>query len=114
MKDLKLPDGRDRLVRRGHGPLRTIQTGIGPVEVARAKIRDRGAAGAGERITFTSAILPLWATDEEPGRFVAGALPTGHLDRRLPGCAWSLAGQGCPELVAGGDFPADVGVAKRV
>ena len=37
------------------------QTGIGPVEVARAKIRDRGAAGDGERIRFSSAILPLWA-----------------------------------------------------
>lgn len=61
MKDLKLLDGRDRLVRHGHGPVRTIQTGIGPVEVARGMIRDRGAAGDGERIRFTSAILPLWA-----------------------------------------------------
>ncbi|HEX4158841.1 MAG TPA: IS256 family transposase [Rhizomicrobium sp.] len=61
MKDLKLADGRDRFVRHGHGPERTIQTGIGAVEVARVKIRDRGAAGDGERIRFTSAILPLWA-----------------------------------------------------
>ena len=60
MKDLKLADGRDRLVRHGHGPARTIQTGIGPVEVERVKIRDRGAAD-GKRIRFTSAILPLWA-----------------------------------------------------
>jgi transposase-like protein len=61
MKDLKLADGRDRVVRHGHGPERTIQTGIGPVEVRRAKIRDRGAAGDSERIRFTSALLPLWA-----------------------------------------------------
>jgi putative transposase len=61
MKDLKLADGRDRLVRHGHGPERAIQTGIGPVEVSRVKIRDRGAAREGERIRFTSAILPLWA-----------------------------------------------------
>lgn len=61
MKELKLRDGRDRLVRHGHGPERTIQTGIGAVEVARVKIRDRGAASDGERIRFTSAILPLWA-----------------------------------------------------
>jgi transposase-like protein len=61
MKDLKLPDGRGRLVRHGHGPERTIQTGIGGVEVARVKIRDRAAAEDGERIRFTSAILPLWA-----------------------------------------------------
>ena len=61
MNDLKLADGRDRVVRHGHGPERTIQTGIGPVEVARVKIRDREPAGDGERIRFTSAILPLWA-----------------------------------------------------
>jgi putative transposase len=61
MKDLKLADGRARVVRHGYGPARTIQTGIGPVEVARAKIRDRGEAGDGERIRFSSAILPLWA-----------------------------------------------------
>ena len=28
MKDLKLTDGRDRLVRHGHGPTRAIQTGM--------------------------------------------------------------------------------------
>jgi putative transposase len=61
VKDLKLDDGRARVVRHGYGPARTIATGIGPVEVARAKIRDRGAAGDGERIRFSSAILPLWA-----------------------------------------------------
>ena len=57
MRDLKLPDGRERLVRHGHGPERPIQTGIGPVEVRRVKIRDRGATGA-DRIRFTSALLP--------------------------------------------------------
>src|SRR5215210_3367564 len=61
MKGLKLADGRDRLVRHGHGAVRMIQTGIGAVEVARVKIRDRAAATDGERIRFTSAILPLWA-----------------------------------------------------
>lgn len=60
MKDLKLADGRDRVVRHGHGPEREIQTGIGPVAVSRVKLRDRGA-GAGERIRFTSALVPLWA-----------------------------------------------------
>jgi len=61
MKDLRLPDGRDRLVRHGHGPERQVQTGIGPVEVQRVKLRDRGADEAGERIRFTSTILPRWA-----------------------------------------------------
>ena len=60
-KDLKLPDGRDRVVRHGHGPQRTIQTGVGPVEVRRAKVRDRGEAGAAEKIRFSSSIVPKWA-----------------------------------------------------
>ena len=61
MKDMRLPDGRDRLVRHGHGPERLVQTGIGPVEVRRVKLRDRGASEGAECIRFTSAILPRWA-----------------------------------------------------
>jgi putative transposase len=57
----KLADGRDRFVRHGRGPERTIRTGIGPVEVRRVKIRDRGTGETGERVRFTSAILPRWA-----------------------------------------------------
>lgn len=44
--ELTLPDGRARLVRHGYGPARQIQTGIGPVEVARPKVRDRSGCGA--------------------------------------------------------------------
>jgi putative transposase len=67
MKDTRLADGRERLVRHGYGPERLVQTGIGPVAVQRVKLRDRGAdAGTGgeagaERIRFTSALLPRWA-----------------------------------------------------
>jgi putative transposase len=61
MKGARLPDGRDRVVRHGHAPERLVQTGIGPVAVRRAKLRDRGAGGGAERIRFTSAILPRWA-----------------------------------------------------
>src|SRR3712207_2545330 len=61
MQDLRLPDGRARLVRHGHGPERQIQTGIGPVPVSRVRIRDRGATGAENRIRFASTILPKWA-----------------------------------------------------
>ena len=46
-KDVKLPDGHDRVVRHGHEPERAIQTGIGPVAVRRAKVRDRGSGGRG-------------------------------------------------------------------
>jgi putative transposase len=59
--DLKLPDGRDRVVRHGHGPRRVIQTGVGPVEIRQAKVRDRGDVGAEAKIRFTSLILPKWA-----------------------------------------------------
>ncbi len=61
MKDTRLADGRERLVRHGHGPEREVQTGIGPVAVQRVRLRDRGVGEADERIRFTSAILPRWA-----------------------------------------------------
>ena len=51
--------GRRRLVRNGHAPERRLQTGIGPVEVRRPRVRDRGD-GAGPPIRFTSAILPAY------------------------------------------------------
>ena len=61
MKGERLVDGRDRVVRHGLGPVREIQTGIGPVAVQRVKLRDRGADAGSERIRFTSALLPPWA-----------------------------------------------------
>jgi putative transposase len=61
MQELRLPNGRARVVRHGHGPERLVQTGIGPVPVRRVKVRDRGAPSASERIRFTSALLPRWA-----------------------------------------------------
>ncbi len=51
--------GRRRLVRNGHAPERAIQTGIGPVEVRRPKVRDRAAEGDAP-IRFSSAILPAY------------------------------------------------------
>jgi putative transposase len=62
MQQERLADGRARVVRHGHGPERTIQTGIGPVPIRRVRLRDRATGTAGHaRITFTSAILPRWA-----------------------------------------------------
>jgi len=58
--DLTTDDGRRRLVRHGHLPERTIQTGIGPVEVRQPRIRDRGAA-EGDHIRFSPTILPSYA-----------------------------------------------------
>jgi transposase-like protein len=59
--DLKLPDGRQRIVRHGHGPEREVQTGIGPIGVKKPKVRDRGEVPSEEKIRFISTILPRWA-----------------------------------------------------
>src|SRR4051812_36203449 len=37
-KGLRLPDGRERVVRHGHGPERFVQTGIGPVPVRQVRL----------------------------------------------------------------------------
>ena len=52
--------GRRRLVRNGHAPERRLQTGIGPLEVRRPKLRDRGSVADSEPIRFTSAVLPAY------------------------------------------------------
>ena len=56
-----LPDGRQRLVRHGYGPERSIQTGIGALDVRRPKVRDRATGQEEDKVRFTSAILPKWA-----------------------------------------------------
>ena len=57
-----LPDGRQRVVRHGQAPERSIQTGIGALDVRRPKVRDRAVDVTDEKkIRFTSAILPKWA-----------------------------------------------------
>jgi transposase-like protein len=50
----KLPDGRQVVVRNGYLPERTIQTGLGDVDIKVPKVRDRSGSG----IHFTSALLP--------------------------------------------------------
>jgi len=61
MAERRLADGRARFVRHGHGPERTIQSGIGSVAVQRVKVRDRAPAEGERRVRFTSRILPRWA-----------------------------------------------------
>jgi transposase-like protein len=53
---LKDTAGHKQVVRNGHLPERTIQTGLGPIEVQQPRVRDRRPAG--QREAFTSAILP--------------------------------------------------------
>ena len=52
---LSTDDGRRRLVRHGHMPERTIQTGIGPVAVRQPGVRDRSGADS-QRIRFSSTL----------------------------------------------------------
>jgi putative transposase len=57
--DLKIEDGRQRVVRHGHLPEREVMTGIGPVAVRQPRVRDREAAADDPgRIRFKPSILP--------------------------------------------------------
>ena len=57
-----LPDGRQRVVRHGYGPERSVQTGIGAIDLCRPKVRDRAPdIPEAERARFSSTILPRWA-----------------------------------------------------
>ena len=58
--DKRTDDGRQRLVRHGHLPERSIMTGIGAVEVCVPRVRDR-LSGTDDRIRFSSAILPPYS-----------------------------------------------------
>ncbi|MGB2150762.1 MAG: transposase, partial [Cobetia amphilecti] len=49
-----LEDGRRAVVRNGYLPERTVQTGIGDVEIKVPRVRDR----SGDGVTFSSALLP--------------------------------------------------------
>jgi transposase-like protein len=97
--DLELPDGRQRVVRHGHDPMRAIQTGIGPVEVAKPKSRDRGAVTADERIRYASSILPKWARRTRsldvllPALYLRG-VSTGDFQEMLT----ALLGKDAPNL----------------
>ena len=50
----RLPDGRKAVVRNGYLPERTVQTGIGDVEIKVPKVRDRSGSG----VRFNSSLLP--------------------------------------------------------
>lgn len=55
---LRDQDGRRMVVRNGHKEEREIQTGIGPVKVRQPRVNDRRKDENGERVRFTSEILP--------------------------------------------------------
>lgn len=91
MKERKLADGRDRFVRHGRGPQRSIQTGIGPVEVSRVKTRD---AGDGERHGYIPLFCAVGPALQEHGCAFAGALFVWGSLRLLLGRRHLSAGTG--------------------
>src|SRR3954469_14033242 len=60
MRTARLADGRERLVRHGHGPERQVQTGIGPVAVRRGEVRDPGTTEGGGRVRLPPRNPPPW------------------------------------------------------
>ncbi len=93
--------GRRQVVRNGHCPPREIQTGVGPVEVARPRVDDRRVGPDGDRIRFTSKVLPPYLrrtkSIEEliPWLYLKG-VSTGAFSEALA----ALVGQDAPGLSA--------------
>ena len=55
---LRDAEGRRLVARNGYLPQRTIQTGIGPVDVQQPRVNDRRLDQNGHRIRFSGKILP--------------------------------------------------------
>ncbi len=93
--------GHRLVVRNGHTPVRSIQTGVGPVSVARPRVDDRRIDAEGNRIRFTSNILPPYlrrtkAIDElVPWLYLKG-ISTGEFPEALQ----ALLGPGAEGLSA--------------
>jgi len=98
-----LPNGRQRVVRHGYGPDRSIQTGIGAIEVRRPKVRDRSTDfPEAEKVRFSSTILPKWARRSKsldallPVLYLRG-ISTGDFQEALS----ALLGPDAPNLSPG-------------
>ena len=98
-----LPDGRQRIVRHGYGPKRSVQTGIGAIGVRRPKVRDRQPdIPEAEKARFTSNILPRWARRSKsldallPVLYLRG-ISTGDFQEALA----ALLGPDAPNLSPG-------------
>ncbi len=101
--------GRQRVVRNGHLPARTIQTGIGAVAVQAPRVRDRGG-----EIRFTSALLPPYLRRSKtieallPWLYLKG-ISTGGFSEALA----ALLGRDAPGLSAGHHQPPQKRLAGR-
>jgi len=92
-------NGHRQVVRNGYLPERTIQTGVGPIDVRQPRVHDRRPEDERER--FTSKILPPYLRKTKsieellPWLYLKG-ISTGDFSEALA----SLLGPGCPGLSA--------------
>ena len=102
--ELRDEDGRRLVVRNGHLPTREIQTPVGNVEVRKPRVNDRRVDEDGNRIRFTSKILPPYLRKTKsleeliPWLYLKG-ISTGDFPEALS----SLLGEG-----AGGLSPTSI------
>ena len=95
-RDQKTAEGLSRVVRNGRLPSRTIQTGIGDVEVSVPRVRDRAGT-----VRFTSSILPPYlrrtkTLEELPPWLYLKGVSTGDFQEALT----VLLGKDAPGLSA--------------
>jgi transposase-like protein len=99
--DLRGADGKRLVVRNGHMPERTIQTGLGDIAVKAPRVNDRRRDADGNRIRLHSALLPAYlrrtkAIEELiPWLYLKG-VSTGDFSEALA----SLLGKDAPGLSA--------------
>ena len=99
--DAKDDQDRRMVVRNGHHPERTIQTGLGDVSIKQPKVNDRRKDRDGQRQRFRSSILPPYLRRTKnieellPWLYLKG-LSTGDFSEALT----SLLGKGAPGLSA--------------
>ena len=99
--DARDADGHRLVVRNGYMPRRSIQTGLGPIEVRRPRVNDKRTDEHGNRICFTSKILPPYlrrtkSIDELiPWLYLRG-ISTGDFSQALQ----ALLGPNAPGLSA--------------
>lgn len=75
-RDCRDDAGHRMVVRNGHKPPRTIQSGVGPIEVKQPRVDDRRVDENGVRFRFTSKILPPYL---RKSKAVEGLVPWLYL-----------------------------------
>jgi transposase-like protein len=101
--------GHRLVVRNGYLPERQVQTGIGLVPIRQPRVNDKRRAEDGQRLHFTSQILPPYLRRT---RSVEQLIPWLYLKGKYPKAAECLA-KDRPTLLTFYDFPAEHWVHLR-